>query len=478
MPTGLGGRTQAAATARPAKVFYPRALVRIVSFMEPMRPPQGLELNPFVGGGVRQFNNTVIVEVRPTAVRIVRNSYQKPDSFHVEFDARAFPITPKQIRGAAVEIFLWSAPQVDDPDPKDADSLQPAHATLIGLADDATSRLGDDGHVVEIDGQDYTALFTGREWASRKTAQRRSPSGLRLDLQLEQLVREADPGSVMRLKVEPESLRSELPIVGAAYRRTSKKGKPIAEKSTWWDVMYRMAQQEGFILFVDGLDVVLTAPHVLHKFRAGLLGETPERPVYEFAWGRNLKSLELQRHLGKERTPMIEVRSYDERTRRTLAGRYPANGETAPTGVGTERDQVHVYQMHGVTQERTLKRIARTVYELLAKGEQTLSCGTDDLADLNGSNVLAMRAGDALTVKIDIFNAEELMPLPEATRELRLRAAGFEPQVARYVAHNMDVVDQMRGPWRVKEVTFDYSVTDGITINVQGNEYVKVPPEE
>lgn len=481
MASGLAGRAFDAATKKPAKFFYPRALVRLISFMETMQPPPAsFGFGPTGFGAVaRAKGDTIMVAVRPLSVKVVKNTYQKPDSFHVEFDARSLPLTPKQIRACAVEISLWASPQVDTPEPQGDDGRVLLEPTIIGLVDDVTARMDESGHVVQIDGQDYTALFSGREWNSKKTPNRTSPAGLRLDLQLEHIMHEGDPTSAMRLKVEPESLRSTLPIVGAAYRRTSKKGKPVAEKSTYWDVMYRMAQQEGFIIFVEGLDVVLTLPHVLHLHRAGRLGgEPPERPVYELAYGRNLKSLELQRHLGKERTPIIAIRSYDERTRRTLEGRYPSSGETAPTGVGTERDQVHVYQMPGITQERTLKRIARTVYELIAKGEQSLACGTDDLTDANGANLLAMRSGDAMLVKVDVFNREHLLQLPEATRYTRLIAAGFPDAVARYVARNMDVVDQMEGPWRIKEVTIDYSVGEGITIDIEANEFVKIVVEE
>lgn len=470
-------RVQQAATAKPGKSFYPQALVWIHAFMETMRPLEGPELHPRYGGALRTFRDTVMVAVRPQAVRVVRNTYQKPDSFHVEFDARALPLTPKQFRACAVQIFVWNAPYVGAELPMDASGNPTIEPVITGLVDDVTSRMAADGHVVQVDGQDYTALFSQKEWSTKKTKQRRAPSGLRLDVQLEQLLREADVGGVMRLKIEPESLRATLPIVGMASRRTNKKGKPVAEKSSWWDVLYRMAQQEGFILFVDGLDVVLTKPHVLHQARAGLFGHVEqERPVFHFAWGRNLETLELQRHLGKERTPVIEVRSYDERTRQTIAGRYPTTGQTAPTGVGTERDQVQVYQMPGITQERALREIARTVYELIAKGEQKLSASTSDLQDLQGSDLLTMRSGDAFVLDVDVYNTEELIQLPEATRVARLLAAGFPEQVAVYVAYNMEVVDQMRGPWRCSELTLDYGL-DGIEVSFEGQEYVRVPTE-
>jgi hypothetical protein len=477
MASNLADQARRASIRAPGKVYYPQALVAITGTMETMRPLEGFETHARYGGAARRIADTIMVAARPTAVRVVRNSYQKPDSYHVEFDARALPLTPKQLRACAVEVYVWNAPYLGAPVPRDANGSPTLRPVIVGLVDDVTSRMDDGGHVVTLDGQDYTALFSEKEWSTKKSPQRRSPAGLRLDLQLEQMLREGDTGGVMRLRVEPESLRDDLPIVGAAYRRTSKKGKPVAEKSSWWDVMYRMAQQEGWILFVDGLDVVLTQPHVLHQHRAGLLPKSrPERPIYRFAWGRNLESLEMQRHLGKERTPVIEVRSYDDRTRQTITGRYPLRGESAATGVGTEREQVQVYQMPGISSETTLRKIARTVYELIAKSEQTVAMGTSDLVDLGGADVLEMRAGDAALLDVDVYNDEELARLPEGTRRARLEAAGFPESVAQYVARNYDVVDTLRGPWRVKEVTIDYS-TEGVSVEAELQEYVQVPTE-
>jgi len=472
---GLADKARAGAQGPAGKVFYPSALVGLAVVMETGRPPEGLELHPRFGGLVRRFNNSVFVPARPSALKVVRNSYNKPDSFHVEFDARMLPIAPKQIRAAAVELFLWNAPYLGAPVPQDAQGNVLLKPLLAGLVDDVASEYGDSGHTVSLDGQDYTALFTGREWDPR----RRSPSGLRLDVQLEQLVREGDPGGVTRLRVEPESLKSSLPIVGSTARRTNKKGQPVKEKSSFWDVTYRMAQMHGFILFVEGMDVVLTKPHVLAQARAGLLRLPSEstQPIRRFAWGRNLTRLEVQRHMGKEINPQIEVRSYDERTRQTYAGRYPAKGQKAATGVGTERDQVKLYQVNGITSEVQLREIARTVYDLIARGEQTVHIGTNDLVDLHGNDLLTMRTGDAAAIDFDVYNTEALAQLSEATRTEWLRAAGFPDDVARFLSRNFDVVDTLRGPMRIKECAFDYSAESGIEIDVELQDFVNLVSE-
>jgi hypothetical protein len=452
------------------RAYYPQALVGLTVMVDDLQPLPAAY--PRYYGALKRLQNTVLVAAKPTAVRICRNSYQAPDSFSVEFDARVLPLSPKQVRTCAVEIYLWSAPYLGAPVPQDASGNILLEPVIVGLVDDVTARYEGEGHVVTVDGQDYTALFSEREWPRR-----RAPAGKRLDIQLEELIREG-PGGVMRLRVEPETLRGSLPVVGAAAARTNKKGKPVKEKSSWWDVMYRMAQQEGFILFVEGFDVVLAEPRTLHQHRAGILpGSQPRRPVYRFAWGRNLSRLEIQRHLGKERTPVIEVRSYDPATRKTLSARYPERGEKATVGIGTEREQIHVCPLHGVRTLASLRRAARTRYELIAKGEQTLSWSTDDCTDAVGADVLQLCSGDAASLDFDLFNREEILRLTPATRARRLEQAGFPADVARYVADNFDVVDQLKGPFRVKEVTIDYSAANGLTIDVEAQEYVKVPED-
>lgn len=464
----------AAQATKANRAFYPQALVVLTARLESLKPPSGFELHPRYGGALRALNSTVMAEVRPLSVKVVRNSYQQPDSFSVEIDARALPITPKQIATCAVEVYLWGAPSADAQWPVDPEGNSLVAPLCVGLVDDVSSRYGPDGHTIAIEGQDYTALFSMREWDPR----RRAPAGLRLDLQLEQLLAEGDKGGQMRLRVEPESLRSSLPVVGAAARRTNSKGQPVREKSSWWDVMYRMAQLNGYILFVDGLDVVLTQPQVLHAYRAA--GAVP---VYRFAWGRNLEVLELQRHLGKERQPVIEVRSYDERTRQTVIGRYPRGQEAPLAGLAVKRstsasnvqkDTVKRYTLHGVTDQATLDRYARAVFELIAQGEQSVTFTSDDLVDRLGHDALRMRSGDAVQLDVDVYNLEELENQPAEVREKRLLDAGFQPSVAAYFARNAEAVRQFGEPFRIRQVTYDFDVDQGLAIEVECQQYVQL----
>jgi hypothetical protein len=470
-------------SAPESKIFYPRALVVLTVTMDTLRELGPVPRSKF-GGALFDPNagRVFTVAVPPSSMRVTRNSYREPDGFEAEMDIRACPLTPKQIRACNVSALLWSSP-VDGP-PVDAVGNFTERPIFEGLVDEVTASYEDGGHALRISGQDYTALFSRRQWDPR----RRAPAGKRLDQHLTDLIAEGQVGGAgdMRLRVEPESLRAHLPIVGAKAVRTNKKGKPVVEKSSWWDVMYEMAIGEAFILFVEGTDVVLTRPQVLHESRGGdaqrlsdltaLSKRGPQRPVYSFAWGRNLARLEVQRNFGKEVQPIIEVLGHDQRGNK-LVVRYPRKGEKAPVGVGTDRDRVEQAVMDGAASESTLREYARMLYELRAKGEQSLAFGTDDLTDLNGFSVLGMRAGDAAAIDIDVFNTEELLRLDEGTRRERLAAAGFEGDAPDYIARNMDVVDQLKGPFRVREVGIDFSADQGVSIDVECQEFVRLGQE-
>jgi hypothetical protein len=465
------------------KVYYPQALVVLTISMETLRDEGAVPRSKFGGALVDPEAKTVDVAVRPLSFRVQRNSYQQPDTFDAEMDVRALPLTPKQIRACNASLLLWSSREPGVP--TDAAGNVLVRPLFEGLVDEVTANYEDDGHTVQISGQDYTALFTQRQWDPR----RRAPAGKRLDVHLEELLAEEQgAGAVVTLRVEPETLRASLPFVGAKAVRTNKRGKPVAEKSSWWDVMYEMALGEGYIIFVEGTEVVLTRPHVLHESRAGVAERVSDaaalslqgkrRPVFSFAWGRNLTRLEIQRNFGKEAQPIVEVVGYNPSTRRRLTARYPAKGQKASVGVGTDPQKIDRHVLEGVASEDVLRQYARNLYELRAKGEQSIALGTEDMTDLKGQDLLDMRAGDAAGLDIDVFNTAELLRADESTRMRLLEAAGFPPNVVAYVARNMDVVDQLKGPFRVREATIEFSADDGVAIDAELQEFVRGVPQE
>jgi hypothetical protein len=287
------------------------------------------------------------IPVLPTSATVFINSYKEADTFSVEFDALSMPVVPELIRAGSVELYMFQTRGIgQNPESLiagDGTILDGLRPTIVGLFDEASMEFDDSGRLVSIDGTDYTALFTSKQWGSplkaskakgipRGMRNKRVPSGKPLDVVLEQLMGEVESAEVMSLSVEPWWL--DMPVVGRAEGRTNRKGLPVKDKDNYWDVMYDLAVRYGFILFVRGLDVVLTQP------RNYIAGKT--EPL-KMAWGRNLLSLKMSRKIGKEQVPIIEVRSYDEKRRKIIKGRYPKNRKVTPvTGLGTKRTEIRV----------------------------------------------------------------------------------------------------------------------------------------
>lgn len=472
-----------------------------------------------------------IIPVLPKAATVHRNGYQQADSWELTFDADDLPIDPRQVRAGAAEIFLYQTLGIaqnqrvvsrqfatsDDATAIKARtsldalntefSLQGARdkftfgnkPMVAGRFDQHDLEMSNDGRWVTISGQDYTALLAMKQWPpTAKHTARKIPVGKRLDAQLKAILAEADPDRVLSLSVEGVE-SSELPVVGAKEANTSKFGIPVEEQTSYWDIMYKLASRYGFILFVRGLDVVLTKPKILDQTT-----ETPK----QLAWGNNLESLRLTRHMGKEKTPRIIVIGGDRRQRQRVIAEYPNTGlkgktptlkgkaaskttriekqSTAGTGRPkkaaplTKEDEFKIYMAWGVSDLPTLQRMAETRYHLLARGERTMVAVTRDLDDMRESSLMDLTAGDAVDVNWDDFDRDALERTTDPNGRYKLLIdRGFNSEVAKAIADNYSLLIGKREPLRVREATYEFSVDDGIRIELELADFAIIdgPPD-
>jgi hypothetical protein len=316
-----------------------------------------------------------------------------------------------------------------------------------------------------MDGQDYTALFS-----EHKFQRKRVVPGERLDVALRKLLREVDPQPkdkkrqpAMQLKLELPFEASQLPRVGADANKTNKRrGFPVKTGDTYWDVMYKLALRHGFILFVRGLELVLTLPG--YQLRA----DSP-RSTFALSWGYNVSSINMSRHMGKQKTPQIELRAYDDNRRETISVKVPPRGQKVSTGIGTKRNEIQTSVVYGVKDRTALKQMAETFYELLARTEQEVEIATNDMVDNTSENsLLNVSAGDALFVKFQPYNRELLQRIKStAERAQWLLQRGFTPQAANVIAQNLEVLDVFEKPFHIREADIDYSIEDGFSLSMR-----------
>lgn len=489
-----------------------------------------------------------VIPVLPKAVAIVRNSYSQADSWELVFDAGDLPIDPSLIRSGAAEIYLFQLSEIEqrvvdrrDPlseldnagttprDPVDTALLGAAalagaagfdgtasgirgrmardrftydnRPSIVGLFDRSSLTLSQDGRWVSINGQDYTAHLISLQWPPLPNGRaRRIPVGKRLDETLADMLAEADP--LGRLQVALRGVEAdELPIVGANGVRSHRRGIPIGGETNYWEVMYKTATRYGFILYVDGLDVVLAKPRNLDEDAAGR--------IKRLAWGVNLDTLELSREHGKEQSPTIVVRSYDATSRQLLEVEYPEGeyrraykaGDKGKTwgnakqsrGAATtttqrtskkgkvsttirNRDEYQIIPVHGVTDPVALRRIAETYYHLRGRAERRVVPTTRDLRDMRESDLLTLSAGDAVMIEWDDFNRAVMTNpnLSQAEKLDHLVGRGFNTEVAAAI---VDAYDRLRGlerPLRFKEGTIRYDADQGVTIEMDLQDFMVI----
>lgn len=463
----------------------------------------------------------VFTDIIPMSVNVHLNSYKEADTWEVTFDAKSFPFSPELIRSVAVEIYLYDAEKTGPVRKEEVKPAIPAlgfqanayavanerakitsateHLVTTGLADQGSIQLSADGQTITMSGRDYTSLLIDRQWDPTKSGSKgRIPVGIPLDECVQRLVDEAvnadEVGRTLTVRYEDfevnvktgklaktvtqKKVKIAPPKTGSSRSKRKKRGQVVKADSTYWDVIYKLCLSYGLIVYVKGFEVVISKPHVL---------EAQSQDYYRVAYGRNLESLESERKYNKEAVPQIRVRSWlDDGS--TIEGRFPSDdqkGEASVdakgkargfvmTGVGTKKEEYKVYTFPDIQNVNVLREIARTTYYTLARGEGVIRFSTPHLRDLENRDLLKMRAGDAVQITWDAFNAEAMRD-KNLSREQKigiLLAAGYSPKVANLVATQYERLDYFSQPFYVKEVALGWAFDGGLTVDVEAMNFI------
>lgn len=515
---GLGGNL-------PGRVFYPqaRALLQVV----------------FDGFGPTSADtDPLVIPVLPKSVTIHKNSYKQADSWEMTFDGADLPIDPQLVRAGAVEIHLFQVERMNDEKRvlgrqlnalgaaasekfrgpldkisverlKDADDeftdqlrrfLLENEPQIAGLFDQHSIKLGSDGRTVSISGQDYTQLLMGKQWPpTPKGRARKIPVGRRIDLIMEEILEEADPTGRLRLEVR-EISAATLPTVQSPIVRGKKRGIPVGQDTSYWDVLYKLATRHSLICFVDGLKVVLTRPQ-------NLTDKEVSR-VRKFTWGENIQEVSVSRKLGKEKVPRIIVRGYDQQGKEVVEESFPTGlpkpkqPRKGKKGATTQKfqsksrkvkkrktkktitrnidDEYEIIPVRGITDRAVLRRTAEMVYNLRGKGEHKITLSTRDLTTFNlaggRDDVLNLAAGDAIWIEWDPFN-RELLSDAKVPREEKVQALvrrGYGRAVSEVIADSYAKLEAFRRPLRVREVSYSYDTGSGISIEIELIDFIVI----
>lgn len=396
----------------------------------------------------------LLIEVAPSACTVTRNGYHEADEFSITFPARALAaVDPDLIASMGVAVYMFEAA------PGEAiEWAVPDYEMIRGLADEPEFTLDEGGQSISVGGRDYTGLLLDPEWDPRK----KIPAGRPLDVTIQAIAdAAAPPGATARFTVKYESLECPIPpIVGRSQRSTKKKGLWVKPGKSYWHVIYEMAVAEGFIVFVRGETIHVTDPRTQTEASATL--------APALVYGRNLKSLSISRRLAKEKVPQILISSYDPVAEARIEAVYPASTREVTSAVGIKKGELlRITAPPGITDRDTLRRIAKTRHQLMARAEALYKVSTRHLEDVDARSMMQLDAGQPLWVRFDPYNRETMRALSESERTAHLLAQGFSEEVAVFVAAYFDRLAQFEQPYYTRSATYDYSSSDGLEISAE-----------
>jgi hypothetical protein len=229
------------------------------------------------------------------------------------------------------------------------------------------------------------------------------------------------------------------------------------------------------------------------------LPRTQTLPIRYFVYGRDVKTVKVERKFQGKVVPRVLVVSIDDTKRgaqKLLQGFWPPTGSPADElKLGNETLQI---AKPGIRDAKRLTDIARDIYEEIGAGSGEIggSMTTNFLATLGGDNadpdVLQMNPTDAIFVAVDVrelrTNAPLVSELTDANRrefedevkEVVRRLGSATPngreqddRLARLiVGSSRGMIQQTLGFFRTGNVHYSWDSAKGVTVNFDFSNYI------
>jgi hypothetical protein len=470
----------------------------------------------------------LVIPVLPKSATVHRNKHNQADSWELEFSAADLDFDPKTVRAGEAQIYFFDAGSQDDSAlvaSRQNPTTRAPSATvndpfthdyppiIVGLFDDQSMEMSNDGRWVRIKGQDYTQLLL-KHWPPVEGTHRarRIPVGQPLVTWARALLKEVDPSGRINVRFDganPLTIATRAtgedlgPIVGKGEISGNKRGIPIQQETTYFDVFYKVCLRLGYICEIQGLDLVISQPRNLSSFKPA--------DIRAMAWGNNIEHLSMSRHLGKEKVPRVIMKAWDDDRHLMIVVEVPDGGphakeialaknpsrkthaiEHIKAAVAKthakkphhhkattlhKEDEFIIIPVHGISSPEALQRAGETYRTLIGRGERKVIVKTHDLVDIDGLGILDVKSGDPFYVRWQDFNKEAFSNPAKSFGERVdwLKAHGYQPDVAAVLAGSYDrMFAKAERPLRVREATFQYDADNGLEIEMELQDFVMV----
>jgi hypothetical protein len=471
----------------------------------------------------RLQNNESSFVLDPLRFVVEQNGIRTADRvMKLELDGRDFPFDPRLARSVEIAVFVgqreratseyvFKRPEVIPPDDETSPAGDEQDRIFAGFADDFRRSHDERGHVVTLEGRDYTSLFLDAPYPVANIATKGS-----IEETLRDWVHGAEPtkgfglpaAQIIRVVVDDscsEVTTNSLVVSGkaketkpaghgkakaggrtvigqTASKALAAKGKAVGAQHSYWDVIQDLCDQLGLVAFIRGTDLIVTAPRNLTTL------QTLTAPY--LVWGRNIERLEVKKKLGRLRAPNIEIVSHARGKAKRHSAVYPHRpGDIHRPGLsyatvvdneGKETKQYRVdrYYVGGLSSDAACMAVAQRVFEDIASNEievlvetrEMLAFDEDELP--NEHSLTRVRDGTPIGIRVegDLQSLLQNKSVPERTQ--LLEAHGYLPAVALAFAEHWDSMRAFSSVFRTRAARHDWDVQTGYKLTIEAVNYL------
>lgn len=414
-------------------------------------------------------------------VKVSINDYRSADTFEAEIDYKNFPFDPRCIRSCGVSVFMQNMGGVFESTNK-LEQIVPSkdNAVFIGFADEESISFDDTKRTVRLEGRDYTSLLVDRKYLKGTVNLEQ-----RVDVVLRGILDELAETQEIQLDNRVEE---QLPVLARFWgeKDATSGRKNVKKTETYWDVIQDIVARAGLIAYIELDRLVLSKPRVLYS----------KENLKVFVYGKNVKSLEFNRKLGRRRNFNILVRSLNLNSTSdpVLEAKIPAEAteewseatgianeevktpETKPDGTAVPEADAKAapymsFLLPDIRDKPHLIECGQGIYEEIGRQQiegkfDTFEMETPEIVGRGQRcfDVLKLRNGTPISIEIDQGDLEGINRLAsvEQKRQFLINRC-YDPRVAEVFA---ETLGKFATPFYTKSVDFEMDGTQGFRCSV------------
>lgn len=466
------------------RVYYPRCVIRIEAIFV-----QAVGEERFTGW-----------ECVPSEVVWNNNNAREADTARITLSYRDFPIDPRMLSAAHVQVFVVDARYDTSTVPTTPENLR-----FQGFVDVPESSLGEDDATVVFDCRDYTALYLNRSWRrvadeegvskvidenTVETTERKSrikiPANVTLRKFIEDIREKIRPPGTEKIESPPTVFDREEVGDGIVAKRVGKTDLTMSDNDTAWDVLTMVCEWFG------QLPVWTIDPKIGPVLRI----RTPaadSRNVLELKYGRNVQDVTFRRNLQAPEKKGIRLIIWNPRTGKAVDGLFPSAGRAAgevqtksnTLGENAKRvDRTRVqseikriqYILEGDFTQQEANELAEVLYNEQAQGRIEGSIETVDMVDTFDGDLLGVSNGDRLIIDL---GAETFTGISHLTPEAAAaylsdptKPNSFPADIAQVIVEAYRSVQELDIEFFVTEAEHTWNAEDGYRAKISFTDFL------